>query len=122
MDEATFHRTRRMFCLLGKSLLLAEVGRGDTHREWLQELFGFDTACNIIHQETRGYALGGMVVLYRGEDFSARVDHAAVRAVLPQLEKLFDAKDVGFGVVPGAGQPWEPRIVMTVRDYMSRSV
>lgn len=125
MTEQEFHAARRMFFAAGGSLLLAPPKLDQTHREWLQDLFGFrkDVIEFWMESVTRGYVLGDRLVTYVGLDFSHRVDHHGVLTALGVFQKLTGdgIKTVAFGAKAGPVQPWPAVAEYDVLDYLSRA-
>lgn len=117
MTEEEFHRARRMFCVKDGTVLVAPLGICDSHIGWLSSIFGVQRAGEMIKHNVRGYVLGERIVTYMG-DFNHRVYHEDVICALDVLGA--GIKEIGFGAVPGPTQPWEPKILYSIEEYVER--
>ena len=41
-------------------------------------------------------------------------------AAIAVMGKLYTLTEVGFGAVPGPNQPWEPKTVLALDDYLEK--
>lgn len=127
MTEVEFHRRRRMFAVRAGTVLVAPPGTAESHTEWLYGLLGVDAGRVAMADWVRGYALEGGLVAYKGDDFSHRLDLADVAAAV----RLFAERRtpagamgldwVGLGAVPGTGQPWRPRVRLTIVEFLLKA-
>ncbi|MAH42737.1 hypothetical protein CL614_03360 [archaeon] len=105
-QRANFHRSRRMFYLLGSALVVAQDNVPWSHTEWIKRDTP-DQAADIIANHTRGYvSKNDDVYFYRGMDF--RVDEETEREFFDSFEDLADVFQldqeamVYGGVIPQA--------------------
>jgi len=117
VDE--FHAARRIFAVKDETVLVGPENHPYTHTEWLMSLLGPDMGREWIAANLRGYVYNGRIVVYVGE-FSHRVDHQQVLAAIAVMSKLYPLTEVGFGAVPGPNQPWEPKTVLPLNEYLEK--
>ncbi len=117
MTEREFHAARRMFFVRHGTVVVAPDTHPYTHAEWIMGMLGEATGREWLRQYTRGYYLDKRLVLYKGEDFSHRVDVVDVVPALDLFHRMYGVDEVGFGATPGPTQPWEPKVLKVAADY-----
>ena len=119
MTEQEFHSARQMFFVKDGTVLIAPKGYPYTHFEWLVGLFGStEVAHEWIANYVRGYVYDKRFVAYTGTDFSHRVNHKDVAIALKAFQGI---EEVGFGVIKGTTQPWEPKVLYDLEEYNEKS-
>lgn len=127
MTEEEFHRRRRMFAVRAGTVLVAPPETVESHAEWLYSLLGVDAGRAAMADWVRGYVLEGGLVAYKGDDFSHRLDLADVAAAVRLFAERRTAAGgmgldwVGLGAKPGTGQPWQPRVRLTVMEFLLKA-
>ncbi len=120
--EAAFHLARRMFATMDGTVLIAPANCPMSHYEWLGAVVGGTLRDTWMMDATRGYALDGRLVAYRGLDFLHRVDVQAVVQLIMVMEPLCGiVHEVGFGAIPGPTQPWKPKKLYASEDFLRQA-
>lgn len=120
-SELHFHRQRRMFYIIGDTLMIAEENDERSHAQWMQEEGDYGSYIESI----RGYADYTGLYAYKGSDYILTTPaESDLLSHLPQLvtELNLDADLVVFsGVKPGQiGVRWEGRRKLgKIRDILS---
>lgn len=127
MDE--FHKARRMFAVVGETVLVAPPESPLTHRQWLTDLFGGEVAERILYGNVRGYVLRDCLVAYQSrpqtdegrDEFSDAVDLRTVLRAYTVMGaialKTVPIRFIGLGAVPSSFQPWPTR-----REFLAHLV
>ena len=124
---ADFLTARRLFAVMGDSVLLGGERSGLGRRDWLAGLFGWDEADRLIDGgAVTGYVLGSNMVVDASPE---TVDHRAVVAAIKVLRHLYSRYTHGLGcltsvvfafAVPTDTEEWPAGLDIEVGDYMSR--
>lgn len=107
MDEATFHRSRRMFVLLTAGLRLAPEDDPRSHTQW----FMAEGWLPCLKQSPRGYWDERGVFIYKDIDFRPVSDEELYQVALQLKEYLPAETRVFTGMIPDdyVGK-WKPRL------------
>jgi len=110
--EKEFHRSRQMFAVVNKQLLLGPRDSEWSHREWFTHL-GLD-AVDVIEQCVRGFVDSTGLYFYQGNDFrTSTAIEAEIFKYLPELVsqlKLASGTAVYAGMkVQAVGKKWVPQ-------------
>ncbi len=128
MDEKEYHRSRRMFFVIGNELVLPESGSDKSHKEWL-ELNGYsvDEVKKIIETQLRGVLNPDKSIrFFVGKDRTVTNEiEEKFFEILPELVIAFDLRPetiIGGGVKQGkVGEVWSAiKEYGQVKDYIKK--
>lgn len=126
MNEKEYHRARRMFFVINNELIIAPVGLGKSHFEWLQEQgYSDEKTKEIFENNLRGVVNpDGNVRFYVGENFEVneKIEKEFFK-FLPELVDKLEIKmeaEIGGGIIKQkVGTFWPAKKVYgKVRDFI----
>ncbi len=121
MTENEFHAKRRMFIVVGETVMVAPENYVCSHMEWLNSFAGHEKAQEWMEKCTRGYVLDNRAVAYT-HGFSHRIDHRAFLLALKVLIELYDITEVGIGVRVSSESPWPVKNLIDLDLYLEHAI
>lgn len=114
MEEAEFHRQRRMFACCQGTVLMAPADLTKGHRQWLRSL-GLTPAVidRVMASELRGFGLNSDLYCYVGDDFRLEISAANGRDLRITIGAVARAMELDGTIYGGMqqgekGTLWKP--------------
>ncbi|RLG13498.1 MAG: hypothetical protein DRN66_04040 [Candidatus Nanohalarchaeota archaeon] len=123
------HKTRRMFCIIGDKLFIAELNASYSHAVWFEKEEWIKKDAELMEKITRGMVdPKGNIYFYVGYDF--RITKKAEKEIMKHLPELVEklnvsseAKIYGGFTIKKAGEQWPPKKCYgTVGSFIHRKM